>query len=123
MISPGIAGNDFRRGIALRVFLDELSAISCQCPYPMGELSLNGVMSNFEELSSGAPGSCADCEERVVLMDRQRRNDEEHSTLVGTEARLQHVPFPILDVSEFLTRTNGLSHRHVWIPKALMVTA
>ena len=40
MISPGIAGNDFRRGIALRVFLGELSAISCQCPYPMGELSL-----------------------------------------------------------------------------------
>jgi hypothetical protein len=30
MISPAIAGNDSRCGIALRVFLGELSAISCQ---------------------------------------------------------------------------------------------
>ena len=56
-------------------------------------------------------------------MDRQRRNDEEHCTLVGTEGRLQHVPFPIFDGSEFLPGTNRLSHRYLWIPKTLMVAA
>jgi hypothetical protein len=34
MISPPIAGNDSRCGVALRVFLGELSAMSCQYPYP-----------------------------------------------------------------------------------------
>jgi hypothetical protein len=36
MISPAIAGNDFRCGIALRVFLGKLSAYA----YPIGELSI-----------------------------------------------------------------------------------
>jgi hypothetical protein len=35
MILPSIAGNDSRCGIALRVFLGELSAISCQYQYPL----------------------------------------------------------------------------------------
>jgi hypothetical protein len=40
MISPAIAGNDSRYGMALRVFLGGLSAISCQYPDPIGELSI-----------------------------------------------------------------------------------
>ena len=39
MISPAIAGNDSRCGIALRVFLGKLSAITSQYPHPIGELS------------------------------------------------------------------------------------
>jgi hypothetical protein len=38
MISPAIAGNDSRCGIAACVFLGELSAINCQYPYPIAEL-------------------------------------------------------------------------------------
>ena len=38
MTSPAIAGDDSRCGIALRVFLGESSAISCQYPYPISEL-------------------------------------------------------------------------------------
>jgi hypothetical protein len=40
MISPAIAGNDSRYGMALRVFLGELSAMSCQYLCPIGELSV-----------------------------------------------------------------------------------
>jgi hypothetical protein len=47
MISPAIAGNDSRYGMALRVFLGELSAMRCQYPCPIGELSVKRVFGNF----------------------------------------------------------------------------
>jgi hypothetical protein len=51
MISPTIAGNDSRCGIALRVFLRELSAISCQYPHPNSELPVKRCFVNFSFIS------------------------------------------------------------------------
>lgn len=44
MISPAIAGNDSRCGIALCDFLGKLSAISSQYPYPIGKLSVKTAL-------------------------------------------------------------------------------
>jgi hypothetical protein len=55
MISPAIAGNDSRCGIALRVFLGELSAISCQYPYPIGELSVKRGLRKLGPSASNFP--------------------------------------------------------------------
>jgi hypothetical protein len=44
MISPAIAGNDSRCGIAQCVFLGKLSAISSQYPYLLANFRKNGVM-------------------------------------------------------------------------------
>jgi hypothetical protein len=48
MISPAIAGNDSRCGIALHVFLGKLSAISSQYAYPIGELSVKRPYDNLD---------------------------------------------------------------------------
>jgi hypothetical protein len=50
MILPSIAGNDSRCGIALRVFLGELSAISCQYQYPLS--------ANFPYNNASSTGRC-----------------------------------------------------------------
>jgi hypothetical protein len=48
MISPAIAGNDSRCGIALHVFLGKLSAISSQYAYPIGDLSVKRRYDNLD---------------------------------------------------------------------------